>query len=718
MTPSARPERRTVLRLAGVPVRAQPMLAALTLLVMLSLVLRFTPSFSELTATAMALVGSVLFVGSLLAHELAHAIVAKGRGLDVEDITLHVFGGETRITGEVRRPGDELWLSVVGPWTSIVLGCAFGLVAYVSERSGVRPVAEVAGQLGWLNVLLGAFNLLPGAPLDGGRVLDAVVWRLTGRRATANVVTTTVGQGIGVLAVVVGIIVMLGTYGGFVSGLWLAAIGWLLFTGARNERAGFELRVRLHGRTVADLTRPPLRATTDARVDVVIDQVFRPGRADAVLVTHDLRPVGVLTATRLQALPPQRRAAVTAGALAEPLDHLAKLDSSDPAVTAFSPSDGQPVVVYDSHDEVIGILTPRNLEAAVRWLEAPSLQSPAADTALPGISGHRHRARAIGAWAGSWVIVIAALAVVPMPFFDLKPGPAIDVASTIVTDGPRHSMAGTLLMTSVTIDTPSALAVAAGWFTSHHELVSRAAFLPAGVPSEDYAAEQLLVFQNATRLAAAVGIKAAGGSVTILGDGAIVRAVERGGPADGLILPGDIITKVGGSPVHSVADLLHALASGVPNSGVRLGILRGGERVSVTVRPAPLGSLEVPTIGVSVEDALPTITLPFEVRSNRNDIGGPSAGLMTALTTYALTSGDDLTRGRVVAGTGTVDSAGDVGPVGGVAEKVIAASDAGASLFLVPTVDETVARAAAQGHHIRVMVVNTVASAISLLRTP
>ena len=199
---------------AGIPVRADATLLIIAGLLAWSFWARYSTVASRWGALVMALVATGLFLGSILAHELAHALEARYRGLHVRDITLYIFGGATRMTDEAACPGDEFALTVVGPGTSVVLGCAFGLVATGAGHLGLPAVAEVAGELGWLNFVLGVFNLLPGAPLDGGRILDSIVWRMTRDRARAARVSAVSGQVIGAALAALGAARPAGAAGG------------------------------------------------------------------------------------------------------------------------------------------------------------------------------------------------------------------------------------------------------------------------------------------------------------------------------------------------------------------------------------------------------------------------------------------------------------------------------------------------------------------------
>ena len=226
---------RTVGRLGGVVIRVDNSWVVIAVLVTWIFWARFDEHRGPAVALVMAVVGAALFFASILAHELAHALEARHRGMEVRSITLYLFGGATEIVSEARRPGDEFAVTAVGPWTSLVLGCSFALLAYGAEQVELSALGQVAALLAWVNLVLAFFNLLPGAPLDGGRILDSIVWRVTGDHGRARRVATGAGRMLGSALVVLGVFEMVAVSGGFLDGLWLALIGWFLVRAATAE---------------------------------------------------------------------------------------------------------------------------------------------------------------------------------------------------------------------------------------------------------------------------------------------------------------------------------------------------------------------------------------------------------------------------------------------------------------------------------------------------
>jgi Zn-dependent protease len=178
-----------VARIAGIEVRVDSSWVVIALLITYSMYLRFSILYKGLStgaAVGVAILAAVLFFGSVLIHELAHALVSRARGIRVQDITLFLFGGATRARVESRGPGDEFLIAVVGPLTSGLLAALFWAVEVFARGALPRSLIGMFGYLAWINLLLAGFNLVPGFPLDGGRLLRSVVWRATGsfRRAT------------------------------------------------------------------------------------------------------------------------------------------------------------------------------------------------------------------------------------------------------------------------------------------------------------------------------------------------------------------------------------------------------------------------------------------------------------------------------------------------------------------------------------------------------
>jgi PDZ domain-containing protein len=286
---------------------------------------------------------------------------------------------------------------------------------------------------------------------------------------------------------------------------------------------------------------------------------------------------------------------------------------------------------------------------------------------------------------GGTLAVLAAAIIVPMPFIAIEPGVALPVPSRVhlqTTD--VHPIRGQLLMTAVTLAEPSAVGVVAAWANPKDDVVPKPAVIPPGVDEQQYLVTQQKLFEETGRIAAAVGLRAAGYPVNITGGGAQVMGVIRGSPADGKLRVGDVITAVDGQPIRLASDLGRATARAHQSDVVTLTVQSAGQPRSVQVTLDRIDQLGRIGLGVSVQTVGLDVTLPFPVEVDARQLGGPSAGLMISLTVFDMASPVDLVRGRTIAGTGTIDLDGNVGPVGGVKQKVETARAEHATIFLVP----------------------------------
>lgn len=206
------------------------------------------PLAERLTA---GLVTSLLFFGSVLFHELFHSFVALGYGIPVSSITLFIFGGVSQISREARTPGSEFWIAIAGPLSSIGLGVFFLAVALLSGGTGAlgsatNLVNAVAVYLAYINFALAVFNLIPGFPLDGGRVLRSVLWKISGRFVPATRWASISGQGVAYLIMLAGVFLIF-SEGNIFSGIWFIIIGWFLSNAAEGSYRQTQLQDALQG---------------------------------------------------------------------------------------------------------------------------------------------------------------------------------------------------------------------------------------------------------------------------------------------------------------------------------------------------------------------------------------------------------------------------------------------------------------------------------------
>jgi Zn-dependent protease len=250
------------------------------------------PDLPEAAAWVMAIVASVLFFLSILLHELGHSFTAQRYGLPVESITLFVFGGVAQIGERAKSADIELRVAAAGPAVSFALAALFGIVWFVSQ--GIDYIAAPALWLGTLNLMLGLFNLLPGFPLDGGRILRALVWQSTGNENRAEQIALISGQIVAFGIMGVGALLVLN--GDFANGIWLIFIGWFLQNAAMSEAAGSSVERILQGATVAQ-AMGPAESQVPGRMMIrqLIDDYVLPSGERHFIVADDDTPRGIIT---------------------------------------------------------------------------------------------------------------------------------------------------------------------------------------------------------------------------------------------------------------------------------------------------------------------------------------------------------------------------------------------------------------------------------------
>jgi Zn-dependent protease len=378
-------------RIAGIPVGASwsvLLIAALFAWSLAGSILPgLVPGLVPSTYWLAALVATGLFLGSLLAHEVGHALVARRAGLRVRGITLWLLGGVAQLEDEPSSPGDDLRVAIVGPAISLALAVGFGVAAAALGLLGAP--ALVVAVLGWLavgNVALALFNLIPAAPLDGGRVLRALLWRRHGNRARAAVTAATAGQVAGGVLIGYGLLGVLTGWG--FGTLWTVLIGWFLVAAARQERDHAVFRGGLARLRVADVMTP---TTTLAPAWLTVEALLRdqaagwhPAGAPAAIPLRgfDGQPAGVVTVAALESVPPAQRHLVRAGELAVPAWAVAVARPDEPASGLLGRlHGGSGVAVVVAGGELVGVVTQAQVARAVAGGLGPSAWRPADPTA-------------------------------------------------------------------------------------------------------------------------------------------------------------------------------------------------------------------------------------------------------------------------------------------------------------------------------------------------
>lgn len=320
------------------------------------------PGYARTTYLAMGVSAALLFFLSVLLHELGHAVVARGRGITVECITLFVFGGIAQAREEPSRPLDEFLITAAGPLTSLLLWGVFYVAALGAIAVGAPPpIAAVLEFLGFLNLVLAIFNMIPGFPLDGGRIFRSIVWAVTGDMRRATRWAAWGGRVFG------GLLILLGLFqfysGLMLGGLWAVFIGWFLLHAASASYRQFELRHVLERISVSRvMIIEPRSIPADTPIDTVVDDYFLRGRRDAYPVELDGVVLGIIHVTDVAAVPGEMRRKATAAQVMRPTydlptarpdeslaDVVMRLGSGDNA-TALVLHDGQFVGLVDVRD--------------------------------------------------------------------------------------------------------------------------------------------------------------------------------------------------------------------------------------------------------------------------------------------------------------------------------------------------------------------------------
>lgn len=282
---------------------------------------RLQPEWSTMLYWIIGISASLLFFASVLAHELAHSLVAKAKGLPIKRITLFLFGGVSNLEREPGSPGTEFLMAVVGPITSIVLGFLFLFLsggvfinlmnsAAVPEGfvSQLSPFQTLLLWLGPINILVGLFNLIPGFPLDGGRVLRSIIWSITNNLKVATRIASFIGQLFGYLFILTGLSMVFGVsvpiFGTGLSGLWIALIGWFLSSAAGQSYQQLALRSSLENVAVKDLMRNKITTVSPyLKVSQLIDKYMIGTDKHAFPVTTEGKLEGMVCLEDIQKIP-------------------------------------------------------------------------------------------------------------------------------------------------------------------------------------------------------------------------------------------------------------------------------------------------------------------------------------------------------------------------------------------------------------------------------
>jgi len=328
------------------------------------------PDWSSLLYWIMAIITSLLFFASILAHELAHSLVGRANNIPIKSITLFIFGGVAQMTREARSAGAELKMAAAGPACSLVIGSFFGLLWYFNQ-SLTEPIATMIYWLAFINVALAVFNLIPGFPLDGGRVFRSLLWRFTGNYERSTRIATQIGRGIGYLFILGGILTMFlhPPDWSWFNGLWLAFIGWFLERAASASYHQLQWHEALHGFSASQvmISDCPVVPSDITIIQVVQRYIFTIGR-HCLLIADEGRLKGVLTLHNIKSVPQPNWATTQLREIMTPVDKLKVAHPDQDALSILEQMDESdinqmPVV---SEGRVIGLIARDSLISFLR----------------------------------------------------------------------------------------------------------------------------------------------------------------------------------------------------------------------------------------------------------------------------------------------------------------------------------------------------------------
>jgi CBS domain-containing protein len=284
----------------------------------------------------------------------------------VKSITLFIFGGVSNIEREPQSAGKEFWMAIVGPVVSIVLGIIAFLLYLPLARTG-SPLEAILSYLAIANILLGIFNLIPGFPLDGGRVLRSIIWKITGNLRQATRIASVIGEIIAVIFILIGVWVFFA--GNFFSGIWLGFIGWFLLNAARTANSQVMLESMFKGVTVSQVMNPnPVTVPANISLQRLVDDYFLPQGLRSALVVQGEQFVGLVTLNDIRRIPRDQWAQTPVGMAMIPVDRLHAVSPTQNLNDVLSLMANQDVnqLPVVQNGRVVGILS---RDSIIRYIE-------------------------------------------------------------------------------------------------------------------------------------------------------------------------------------------------------------------------------------------------------------------------------------------------------------------------------------------------------------
>jgi Zn-dependent protease len=350
----------------GIPIGINYTWFIIFAMITLSLATAYFPGryaeWSPATYWGVGLLTSVFFFASVLVHELAHSLVAIAWGIPVKSITLFIFGGVASIGREPDRPLSEFLIAIAGPASSLLLALGFGALWLGGRALGWEAVSALGLYLGGINLSLAIFNMVPGFPLDGGRVFRSIVWAWTGNMNQATRWASRVGRGIAILMIVGGGVMIL--TGNWTNGLWLAFIGWFLDNAASQSGQQAGVREALDGYTAGDFASSGCRAVDgNMPLDWVVRDYVLPRGENCFVVTEGQKAKGVATLGQIRKVPQQSWGWTPVQKVMTPMSTLQPVRAGEAAYTVLERmvTEGQSLLPVIDGNRLVGLVRQENL---------------------------------------------------------------------------------------------------------------------------------------------------------------------------------------------------------------------------------------------------------------------------------------------------------------------------------------------------------------------
>jgi Zn-dependent protease/predicted transcriptional regulator len=360
-------------KILGIPIRIHWTLWLVFLLIAWSLADGYLPivypSFSAATDWAIGVVSAILLFVSVLLHELSHSYIAKKNGLPISRITLFFFGGVSEMGEEPKDPGLEVRMAAAGPLTSFAIAGVLGALWFVTARvTAYQPAIAVLGYNAVINVALGAFNLVPAFPLDGGRVLRGSLWSRSKNLLKATREATRVSEVLSLLMIAAGLLLVVVT-GNIFNGLWTIFLGWFIRSGAETSLKQTEMTEALHGISVGDImTRDLLTVSPDISVQKLVTDYFLIHPHGGYPVVRNDKLEGVVTMSSVRSIPAEKREVETVAQAMVPYGRIVTISPSASAAEALKRIAEKNIgrLLVTEGDQIIGMITRGDLMKTIR----------------------------------------------------------------------------------------------------------------------------------------------------------------------------------------------------------------------------------------------------------------------------------------------------------------------------------------------------------------